>query len=52
MGTEHGGHGAGDTGDDGSAPAEGSAPVEGSAPAGEEGTPHFMLGMVQEFTVV
>jgi hypothetical protein len=33
------------------APAEGSAPSEGSAPAGEEGTPHFMLGMVQEFTV-
>jgi hypothetical protein len=30
--------------------ATGSAP-EGSAPAGEEGTPHFMLGMVQEFTV-
>ncbi len=28
----------------------GSAPA-GSAPAGEEGTPHFMLGMVQEFTV-
>ena len=35
-----------------SAPADGSAPAEGSAPAGEEGTPHFMLGMVQEFTVV
>jgi hypothetical protein len=34
------------------APAEGSVPAEGSAPAGEEGTPHFMLGMVQEFTVV
>ena len=35
--------------DTGSAPA-GSAPA-GSAPAGEEATPHFMLGMVQEFTV-
>jgi hypothetical protein len=35
--------------DTGSAPA-GSAPA-GSAPVGEEATPHFMLGMVQEFTV-
>ena len=35
---------------EGSAP-EGSAPADGSAPAGEEPPPHFMLGMVQEFTV-
>jgi hypothetical protein len=30
-------------------PADGSAPA-GSAPAGG-GAPHFMLGMIQEFTV-
>ena len=35
----------------GTAPADGSAPA-GSAPAGEGGTPHRMLGMFQEFTVV
>ena len=34
------------------ATAGGSTPADGSAPAGGEGTPHFMLGMVQEFTVV
>ena len=45
-------HGGGHQAGDGTEPA-GSAPSQGSAPGGpEQGPPHFVLGMVQEFTVV
>jgi hypothetical protein len=51
MGTEHADM-ATDTAPIDTATAGGSTPADGSAPAGGEGTPRFMLGMVQEFTVV